>query len=720
MSEPIDQHASRRLLWIGRLALVWAIVIVCQLFYLQFVKHEEYRAAAERQHHRTFRVIPDRGEILDRTGHPLAVSVRTSTVVINPLKVKNPGFFAGVVAPLLSLDPAEVEARILELQKRDEEAKQGGTGYSRGYYELKRHLTPEEEASLQNLRNLRPRPFDFIELHRDARREYPNGQTAAHVVGSVDRYNEGVSGVERKLDAELRGTRGMFRALTDSLSGKYFGRYERPASEGVDVTLTIHSVIQHEAEKYLEEGVEASGAQHGSVVVMDPGSGEILALANYPNFDPREEPPLDRAEEKRMLERRRNWAILAPFEPGSVMKMITVAMGIDTGRFTADSPINCENGAFPRPGRKAITDLGRYGTMPLSMVLVKSSNIGVTKVSLAVGPDTLWDYLKRFGFGQLTGIELPGESVGQFKPRFCTDKDGRISRIIDQTRCWGPASHEYISFGHEIGATAVQLARATAVIANGGHLVEPRLVLSKSRPLIGGGREPVPVLVREPERVIKPETSHVMRRIMERVVEEGTGRRARLEGYSAGGKTGSAEVWDGRVKRRDLNNASFIGFAPVDRPSVVVVVTLGRTPRQGGAAAAPIFRNVAQAALRILQVPGDLPDRVPAPVTPVVEEEQEIETFTRLALAEDAAPVEAVLEPVALQAGAEAAAEWTPLLAGPKVPDFRGKPVVAVMQESVRAGLEVEIIGRGRARAQRPAPGAILGPGERVRVEFRP
>jgi len=598
MREPIEQSAERRVLWIGRLALVWALVIAGQLVWLQIVRHADYDAAARSQHHRAFLTYPDRGEILDRTGHPLAVSIRTNTAVINPQLVKSPAFFAGIVAPILGLDPAQVAARIHELQQRPDSPNSG-----RNFYELKRHLSAVEVESLRKL------PFPFIEIHRDARREYPNGPTAAHVIGSVDRFNAGNYGVELKLDPSLRGARGRLRALTDSRSGKYFSWFERPTTQGADVTLTIDSVIQHEAEKWLEAGVRDSAAEYGSVVVMDPASGEILALANYPSFDPREEVPAEGSAKDAALNRRRNYAIWAPFEPGSVMKMITVTMGLDTGRFTPDSIIYCENGAFPRPNRRPIRDLGRYGAIPVSTVLVKSSNIGVTKISLALGPEMMWNYLNKFGLGQRTGLELPGESRGLFKPRFCLDKDGNVQKQVDETRCWGPASHEYISFGHEIGATAVQLARATAVIANGGNLVYPRLVMAKERPLGDGRAEPVPLLVRQPERVIKPETAFTVRRIMRQVVEEGTGRRARLDGYSAGGKTGSAEVWEGRMKRRDLNNASFIGFAPVANPRVVVVVTLGRTPRQGGAAAAPIFKKVTEAALRVLQVPKDDPEQ---------------------------------------------------------------------------------------------------------------
>jgi cell division protein FtsI (penicillin-binding protein 3) len=697
MKEPIDHSASRRVLWICRVALIWALVIAGRLVHLQVIKHEDFVAAARSQHHRAFITPPDRGEITDRTGHPLALSIRTRTAAINPQLVRNPTFFAGLVAPILDLEASALAQRIERMQNRPNVRNSG-----RSFLELKRHITADEE------RRLRQTPFKFIEILRDAKREYPNGPTAAHIIGSVDRFNTGNYGIEQKLDKELKGAPGKLRALTDSLRSRYFSWYERPTSQGVDLTLTIHSVVQHETEMALEAGVNASGAAYGAAIVMEPETGEILALANYPTFDPAEV-ITDRAKERAALARRLNYAVQAPSEPGSVMKMITVSTGLDTGRFTTESTIYCENGAFPRPGRRPIRDLGRIGLVPLPLILIKSSNIGVAKISLSLGPDTMWTYLKKFGLGERTGIELPSESSGMFKPRFCLDADGKPSRIIDERKCWGPASHEYIAFGHEIGATALQLARATAIIANGGYLVQPRLVLAKTRPLPGGRTEPVPILLRHPERVIKPETAFTVRRIMQQVVLEGTGRRARLAGYTAGGKTGSAEVWEGRVKRTDLNNASFIGFAPVTKPRAVVIVMLGRTPMKGGVAAAPIFKRITEATLRVLQVPPDELETAPRIETALTE--PDLENLP------EAAPLLDVTE---AQPDPDQEAVFSPLLDGPRVPDLLGKPVVSVMQECARRGLDVEIIGRGRARSQQPRAGAILPPGAKVLVEFRP
>jgi cell division protein FtsI (penicillin-binding protein 3) len=469
---------------------------------------------------------------------------------------------------------------------------------------------------------------------------------------------------------------------------RYLSWTKEESVPGMNVKLSIDRVIQYDAERFLAEGIRESSAESGTVVVMDPRNGEILALANYPTFDPRRTTPTP-AE---AAARHTNIAVQIPCEPGSVMKMITVTMGLDTGLFRPESLIYCENGAFPRPGRRAIHDVHRYGTLDVSGVLIKSSNIGVAKISLAAGPAKLYDYLKKFGIGDRTGIELPAESRGILRPRACRDSRDR--------NCWTPTSHEYIAFGHEVSATAVQLARAVSVIANGGLLVQPHLVTGKSRPTPEGREVPEPVRIEPPRRVLRPETAFTVRRIMERVVEEGTGKEARIPGYSAGGKTGSAEIFE-NGRWLDRHNSSFIGFAPVANPRIVVVVTLNRTPKLGGASAAPVFRKVAGTALRVLQVPMDQPETVPEGRKP--EETKPPVLLAKMAEEEEEPPAGPVP---------------TPALVGPRVPDFRGRPLVAVLREAASMGLPLETTGRGKARAQSPPPGTILAPGMRVQVRF--
>ncbi|GIU79387.1 MAG: penicillin-binding protein [Bryobacteraceae bacterium] len=652
-----------------------AAVVLAKLVELQVVRHEYYAERGRRQHLREFRLPALRGELLARDSYPLAISIRTESAVVNPQQIRDPEFFARVVAPVLGLKPEELSGPLMTKKQA------GGPGAS--FHIVARHLTPEQRERLRPLQKTFP-----IHFVPDARRDYPNGVTGAHVVGAIGAEGDGNAGVEQKLNDELKGRDGLIQVLAGSRQDRFITWTKRDSLPGVNVTLSIDRVIQHDAERFLREGIEQAGAESGTVVVMDPRNGEILALANYPTFDPRREKPTP-AE---AAARHSNIAVQIPCEPGSVMKMITVTMGIDTGLFRPESLIYCENGAFPRPGRRAIHDVHRYGTLDLSQVLIKSSNIGVVKVSLAAGPQRLYEYLKKFGIGDRTGIELPAESRGILRPQACRGPQDR--------NCWSPASHEYIAFGHEVSATAVQLARAVAVIANGGLLVQPHLVIGKSRPTPEGREIPIKVEQEPPRRVLRPETAITIRRIMERVVLEGTGKAAAIPGYSSGGKTGSAEIFEnGRWLNR--HNASFIGFAPVANPRVVVVVTLNRTPKLGGASAAPVFRKVAETALRVLHVPMDRPETAPEPKPQAPPKAPPL-----LASAEKPEPRE------------EAPPPATPALVGPKVPDFRGRPLVAVLREAASLGLPVETLGRGVAREQSPPPGTVLAPGMRVQVRF--
>lgn len=682
-----DQKAAKRALLIARIALVWALVIVGRLVYLQVVKHEEFVKAAKSQQQHVVEVPALRGEMLARDGTPLVISIRTESAVVNPMRVENVDFFAAMVGPVVGRPAWELAEKMKELRERG--AKKGR---GRGYLMIKRHLEGKERERLALLRRTFP-----IEIVEDARRERPNALLGAHVVGSTDAEGNGNAGLEQKLNAELKGRPGKMVVLTGSRQDHYLTWVTEESVQGVNLTLTLDRVIQHDAEKYLAEAVKETGASGGTVLVMSPNTGEVLALANYPFFDPRRETPTP----EEASARHGNIAVQIPCEPGSVMKMITVTMGIDTGRFQPETPIYCENGAFPRPKRKAIHDVHRYGTLDVAGVLIKSSNIGVAKISLASGPERLYEYLKKFGIGDRTGIELPAESRGLLRPQKCEDRKP----------CWSASSHEYIAFGHEVAATAVQLGRAVSVIANGGYLVEPHLVLRKTRPGVDGKEVELPVAEHKRVQVLQGKTCLTIRQIMGRVVTEGTGKAAAIPGYSSGGKTGSAEIFENGAWQ-NRHNSSFIGFAPVGDPKVVVVVTLNRTPKLGGVAAAPVFKKVTETALRVLQVPKDRPETDVVVKGPEVELEAlkkvQAEAEKEAEKARQKAEEEKKQEPVAP----------SPLLDGPRVPDFRGKTLLAVLQESAERGMEVETSGRGKAREQQPAPGTILPKGGRVRVRF--
>jgi cell division protein FtsI (penicillin-binding protein 3) len=436
--------------------------------------------------------------------------------------------------------------------------------------------------------------FDWIEFRPEIRRFYPHHSLAAHVVGTMgilsaeDISERGTAGIEASLEEDLAGVPGLTRVFTDVKQNPYDSVVARKPEPGADVTLTIDSNLQYQAERELARAIASSGAATGSIVAMNPYTGEILALANYPTFDPNEAPSANEAPDARS-----NLAVQTPFEPGSVFKIVTIAAGLETQRVHPGTIINCGNGVFNLHGR-IIHDAGRHGMLTVQEVFEKSSNIGAIQVGMKVGDQTMYDYIRLFGFGRKTGIELPGES------------SGLVRRVAD----WTLSSIGSVAMGHEISATSVQLAVAGAVIANGGLLVKPQLILARQKQ----GEPSQRVETEKPQRVLKPQTVITMRQFMEGVVLRGTGRGvANLKGYTSGGKTGTAQVYDLKSHAYTHKyNASFVGFAPVVNPQIVIAVTLNNTTGgvqgYGGPVAAPVFREVAMSALRMLDVPKDLPD----------------------------------------------------------------------------------------------------------------
>jgi cell division protein FtsI (penicillin-binding protein 3) len=462
---------------------------------------------------------------------------------------------------------------------------------------------------------------------------------------------------------------------------------------GTPLTLTIDERIQFVAEREIAAAVEAHHAQSGSVVVMNPYNGEIFALASYPTYDPNLPPQPGQDKASRL-----NHAISVPFEPGSVFKVITLSAALETTDLQPASMINCGHGAITLFGRTIHEAHTGYGTIPMAMVLAKSSNVGAIQIGMRVGQANMHQYVRKFGFGQKSGISLPGESAGK----------------VRQLARWSKASLPSMSMGQEISVTTLQLAQAGAVIANGGLLVKPRLISKK-------GNQTVPV--EQPVRVLKPETAITMRQMMEGVVMPGgTGTRARLQGYTSGGKTGSAQIYDPVAKHYTHSyNGSFMGFAPLTNPAMVAVVTLNGTHGTagfGGLAAAPVFHAVVTEALRVLEVPKDLPDETPTRTQVASKEEA-----GDLAIADIGRGQPNILEdgdeeeqPAAGQAERASGVPAQP--AGPTVPNFRGMTMRAVLAEAAAKGLTVLPDGSGVARVQYPPPGSTLHQGERIRVEF--
>ncbi len=665
-----------RLLGLALVALLWALLILFRLVHLQIASHDSYQKLADQQQQRTFRIEAARGAILDRSGHPLALSVQADSVVINPLRVPDPALAADILARVLGVDRPELLDR---LQK----AKARGSGF----LWVKRKITPAESDSLRSLK------LEWVEFRQESQRYYPSGSLASHVVGTVDFQERGNLGLEQSMNEALGGRAGTVRMLTDVQQRGIESLSSEAAEPGVSITVSIDERIQYVAEREIRAACELHRATSGSVVVMNPYTGEVLAMASYPPFDPTKPPQTAQDHEARF-----DHPVSVPFEPGSVFKIITLSAALETTKLRPDSLINCGGGTMNLFGRVIHEAKRGFGTISMSDVLAKSSNIGAIQIGLKVGERSLLEYVRRFGFGKRTGLPLPAESSG----------------TVRDLKFWGKTSIGSVAMGHEISTTSVQLAQACSVIANGGVLVRPRLILKRQRP----GAKPENEPVEPPQRILKPETAITMRQMMEGVVLHGTGKGARLPGYTSGGKTGSAQIFDRATKRyTHLYNGSFVGFAPVTNPAVVMAVTLNGTKLYGGVVAAPVFKSVAIETLRLLDVPHDLPETaLPEPTRP-----DETNDVSIADLSEPPEDLSEVLMGKTAPAAPLAAPQSTTVVvaAGPKVPSFQGKTVRAVLEESLAAGVPVDVIGNGVARAQAPSPGSFLNPGERVRVLFR-
>jgi len=695
---------ERRLTWLAAIVLLWGAAIFLKIVSLQVVHHQEYLKLARARQEMTIEIPAPRGTIFDRWGQPLAMSVQTESVYINPLKVPDLGVASELLGLVLHMDRQS-------LYDKMQQAYDAG----RGFFWVKRKIAPEEAESLRMLR------LEWIKIQTESQRHYPKGRLAAHVLGAVNFEERGTAGVEKALDSDLRGQPGRERVLTDVKRRGIDSRLSAEAKAGISITLTIDERLQFVAEREIAAAVAAHHAVSGSVVMMNPYNGQVLAMASYPEYDP-DVPP----EPGENMVKYQNHAVSVPFEPGSVYKVITLSAALETTSLRPESLINCHGGVLKLPGRVIHDSHGGLGVIPMATVLAKSSNIGAIMVGMRVGQENMYEYMRRFGFGRRTGIELPAESPG---------KVYKLSR-------WGKTSLASVSMGQEVSVTTLQLAQAAAVVANGGMLVKPHLILKKGDQLMP---EAAPV------RVIKPETAITMRQMMEGVVlPGGSGTRARLAGYTVGGKTGSAQIYDFAARHYTHSyNGSFMGIAPLTNPRIVTVVTLNGTHGGeagfGGVVAAPVFRVVAGEALRVLDVPKDVPEIEPTrtlagkrqPVYDLADADTRPGAPNILdGVDDEAAPVadqpatpSAQGDAPSAQAAAPAAqgdAPGTPgaqaappVPAGPKVPDFQGKTMRAVLAEAASKGLTVLPDGSGIARVQFPAPGSPLHPGDRIRVQFK-
>ena len=564
--------AERRLAFLAALGLLWSLLLILRLVDLQIVRHEALAAKAERQHEAAIEVRPRRGGLLDRRGRELALSTPLESI----------GIFASDVA-----DPRAAAAELAEAAGTSEAALL--ERIRRGGFQWVKRLTTFAETE-------RVRALGRGDLHFESepRRYYPHGSVAAHVLGTVGIDHFGQGGLEQRYERELRGTPGLAVWFRDGHQERY-GRQElRPAEPGKDLMLTLDLDIQTLADSRLERAIHETKSEAGAVVLMEAHTGDVLAMSSWPRFDPND---LSRSPDD--VRNFQGFATSRLVEPGSTFKVLTATAALEEGLVDLEETFDCEMGAT-RIGRRRIRDHHPYGLLTMPQVIVKSSNVGIIKVGYRLGDEMMHSYVRRFGFGEPTGVGLPGEAHG-------------LVRSVDR---WTYSSLASLSMGQEVGVTAIQMARMFAVVANGGMRVQPRLVRAIRD---HAGREVEPP--REPpQRVISPETAATMRSILEVVVQRGTGRRAAVAGYRIGGKTGTAQMINpvSRSYRDGVYMASFCGFAPVDDPAVVGVAMLYNPRGQhyyGGLVAAPLFSAVTRSALRLLDVPPtEFPERRPRPV----------------------------------------------------------------------------------------------------------
>ena len=628
----------------------WTAGIEARLVYLQVSAHADLTARADRQQNRT--VIPPakRGEIFDRGGRVLAYSVDADTIAAVPSEVDDPQDESAKICGALDDCTADRRQAILKSLSR-----KGPFAY------VARQISPEEARRVRTL------SLPGLILMKESRRYYPKLELAAHVLGYVGLDNVGLGGIESAYDSQIRGRDGKILIQTDAKRHAIFSRVDKPATAGAGIELTIDQYLQYVTERELRAGVEENRAAAGTAIIMDPWTGEILALANYPTFNPN---AFGRADD----DERRNRAIQNLYEPGSTFKIVTASAALENHVVTPDTMIDTGNGSITFPGRKPIHDTHHYGLISFTDVLVKSSNVGAIKVGLRVGPEVLTQYVNRFGFGQTLGPDFRGETAGIVWSPLKMDQSALAS----------------VSMGYQVGVTALQMATAVSSIANGGTLFEPRVV----RAFIRDGRR-IEVAHKAVRRTINEDTAATLTAIMEQVVERGTARAAKIPGYTIAGKTGTAaKLVNGHYSTSDYN-ASFVGFIPSRKPALTILVVMDSPHARGhtgGAASAPVFKRIAEAAVTYLGVGPNL--NAPPPV---------------LVARHDPASDDVVAQPARAAAILGAAVE--PARNG-LMPDLRGLSARDALRLISSLGMTARLTGDGFVIAQDPAPGSALERGE--------
>jgi cell division protein FtsI (penicillin-binding protein 3) len=720
--------AQKRLYIFGVLLFFWLVAVCLRLTYLQVIKYGDFVVRAQRQQQRTIEVSPRRGIIYDRNGHELAMSVSVDSVFAVPSEIPDQPSTASMLARILGADANELLARI----------KAG-----KNFAWVARKVDAETGSRIRAL-NLRG-----IYFQKESKRFYPKRELAAQVLGYVGLDDEGLAGIERSHDSELRGNEGKMLITMDARR-KWFGRVERQPDPGSNIVLTVDEKIQYIVEKEIDQAMQETGAQAATVVVQNPRTGEILALANRPTFNPNRSRSLTPAELK-------NRSVSDVYEPGSTFKIVTISAALEEKLTNPNEVIDCQMGQIVINGLR-IRDHEKLGMLTVSQILAKSSDVGSIKLGLRLGNERFDKYIRAFGFGSQTGIELPGETRGLAKP---------VSR-------WSKVSIGAISMGQEVGISAIQLVSMVSTIANEGVYNAPRIVAGVTQP--SSGYQQVMFHPAQQRRVVSPLTAAQMRQMMEGVVLFGTGRRAILDGYTSAGKTGTAQKIDPKTRAYSKTDyvGSFAGFAPVNNPalSVVVIIDSAKGLHQGGQIASPVFKRIAQQVLAYMNVPhdaeikndprrkmlmasvkdSDLDDSSPDHLGEALDVQQEATATATVNASSKPTPVmaqpsghSAEMVPATYSGmstkqantSASAKSENTTLLEVPEpapsheqgtvlvsveggavVPSFIGKPLRSAVESAQQSGFELNVIGSGVAREQSPPPGTHMPAGSKIAVRF--
>lgn len=660
---------------LGFLVLCGAGAVVRRAFELQIERAPALREMAEEQYLRSVRLAPKRGTVFDRHGAELAVSVDVDSVWASPSELRrengDPNAVATQLAALLGVDRERIATRLAS---------------DRHFVWIKRHITPELAQRVSDAE------LPGVHLDREARRFYPNRELAAHVLGFANIDGEGIEGLELSLEEQLRGSRHTVPAVRDRRGRVVYSDslLDDSVGQGADVTLTIDRTIQRVAERELALAVQTYEAKAGSVVVMDPRTGEILAIADYPTFDPN-------APGRYPASHRRNRAVTDRFEPGSTVKPFTVAAALSSGTIRPEQSIDCEGGAM-QVDEYVIHDTTPHEQLTPAQILAYSSNIGTAKIGGSLGREGLYRAFRAFGFGETTGLPLPGE----------------VSGSLRHFRRWYEMDAATISFGQGVSVTSVQLASAMGALANGGVLVKPTLVrrITSARGEVLEEHRP-----EARRRVVSERTARLVSDMLTAVTGPGgTATEAAIDGYLVAGKTGTAQKADyvGGGYARDRWVASFVGYVPADRPRLVISVVIDEPviAHYGGVVAGPVFRRVGEQALRHLGVPASTGGEALAEhgreqarrrrIARRVEREQARGQGRRT----EATPA---ITPAIDTAEGEAA-----------VPMLIGRTARTALVALAEVGLLASFEGNGLVTEQLPSPGSVMPRGESVHLVLRP